>query len=749
MASDSCQKGRGDTGLLSKLHQSPTNPGAESAPPNVNTGAFIATTFPAPRALVKTASSASRDNAKAKPTGAKSTSGLHLAKFTGPSGGTPATGMRSLEGPSWNSRYGTLLDSYYGFHTGPYEINRPTFHWGSPARRTFVTVVVATKGNLNAGRQMPKAFSIPIHCKTGLIVQAKTAPNTHGARASMSSHWYSLLMNYFGLIPTLGRSTAPSPAQSHGAAVLLNYDVLVSIFEYFYHEKKDDRLACASSARVCRAWMEIASAVLWGERRSLRPLYRILLDGAPTLATEYCDTITRKKAYKNPVRWASFLRCAARIRKLHPIVIGFADWELLKTLVSHNNGKTLFPQLRWLSWTVVPRSVNVLLAVVSPTTQHLNLTFPQASRALKIGEIECMLSLLGEVAPSLSSLSLFSFDPEHSISILEPLTAGTYSNLYDLTLTGVGADLVAPVLFERLCSLAHLRSLSVKIKGFVGHKTTIRAPYLRRLICTGACHDLIPLILHLDPRNLDAIEVHMPISEAADISPHATSVVRALCARPFAPQLLALTFSASTATRPLAELFVRLLDILSPALRLAQLRRVDVSIASTASQPRNLAVALPDADVRTLARAWPALEVLALRCEPSVQPVTFDPDPSRTRFSTPQALRHVAEHCPRLRRLELSSINYPWFEVAVAEAFAVPTQPWAGHALRMLTLPTTDAIPKTMQFAQFLDTLFPWLDIGASFPEAEAYVGAAGSWKVVWIDLRALRYRREEGVLVA
>ncbi|KAI0744365.1 hypothetical protein C8Q80DRAFT_1122565 [Daedaleopsis nitida] len=104
MASDSCQKGRGDTGLLSKLHQSPTNPGAESAPPNVNTGAFIATTFPALRALVKTASSASRDNAKAKPTGAKSTSGLHLAKFTGPSGGTPATGMRSLEGPSWNSR---------------------------------------------------------------------------------------------------------------------------------------------------------------------------------------------------------------------------------------------------------------------------------------------------------------------------------------------------------------------------------------------------------------------------------------------------------------------------------------------------------------------------------------------------------------------------------------------------------------------------------------------------------------------
>ncbi|KAI0757594.1 hypothetical protein C8Q80DRAFT_1341026, partial [Daedaleopsis nitida] len=86
MASDSCQKGRGDTGLLSKLHQSPTNPGAESAPPNV-----------------KTASSASRDNAKAKPTGVARRAACKVDKWP-PSG--EVYGAKWWYTRDWHAKFG-------------------------------------------------------------------------------------------------------------------------------------------------------------------------------------------------------------------------------------------------------------------------------------------------------------------------------------------------------------------------------------------------------------------------------------------------------------------------------------------------------------------------------------------------------------------------------------------------------------------------------------------------------------------
>ena len=49
----------------------------------------------------------------------------------------------------------------------------------------------------------------------------------------------------------------------HAHHAIFEHDVLSMIFDMFDLEDKQDRATCARSSRVCRAWTEPASRVLW------------------------------------------------------------------------------------------------------------------------------------------------------------------------------------------------------------------------------------------------------------------------------------------------------------------------------------------------------------------------------------------------------------------------------------------------------------------------------------------------------
>ena len=72
-----------------------------------------------------------------------------------------------------------------------------------------------------------------------------------------------------GIIFGHAGSTQPHP-------VLCNQDVLASLFDVFDPSDPTDLATCARSARVCRAWNEPASSVVWGRGVDIMNLFSIL-----------------------------------------------------------------------------------------------------------------------------------------------------------------------------------------------------------------------------------------------------------------------------------------------------------------------------------------------------------------------------------------------------------------------------------------------------------------------------------------
>ena len=56
----------------------------------------------------------------------------------------------------------------------------------------------------------------------------------------------------------------------------LPYDVLILIFENLNPTNTRDKLTCVRASRVCRAWAEPASAVLWRHLPTMLPLWNVL-----------------------------------------------------------------------------------------------------------------------------------------------------------------------------------------------------------------------------------------------------------------------------------------------------------------------------------------------------------------------------------------------------------------------------------------------------------------------------------------
>lgn len=87
---------------------------------------------------------------------------------------------------------------------------------------------------------------------------------------------------------------------------MYTYDILRAILDEFDPYYDEDRMTCASSARVCRAWYEPAIRVLWGRNKwTIFHLYQGLLrytDLEPWSESAFGETKGLKNYLSSKVR---------------------------------------------------------------------------------------------------------------------------------------------------------------------------------------------------------------------------------------------------------------------------------------------------------------------------------------------------------------------------------------------------------------------------------------------------------------
>ncbi|TBU60213.1 hypothetical protein BD310DRAFT_1037922 [Dichomitus squalens] len=287
---------------------------------------------------------------------------------------------------------------------------------------------------------------------------------------------------------------------------LTSYDLLLHLFDQFHWCNGPSRASLASCARVCRAWQEPASYVLWRKLPALHPLWNLL--AARNFSPEskwlsaYWQYIDADDFVKNVItrdreRWNYFLRRASHVREVGIAACGPSELALVRALTGYNKGKSLLPSLQRLSWRhAVPTDTSVLL-FSSPSLRDLEVAVSRlgTETGMTINSIvpagpprvDPMFIGLSEAAPLLHRLTL-SGRQGPGPAIVPHIVKLTH--LRELLLYNQSINInpeQMSIVFENLCDLESLHAFVV---DFSNPAAQAYAPSLRSLRLKGESLDL-------------------------------------------------------------------------------------------------------------------------------------------------------------------------------------------------------------------------------------------------------------------
>ncbi|TBU45341.1 hypothetical protein BD309DRAFT_917970 [Dichomitus squalens] len=458
---------------------------------------------------------------------------------------------------------------------------------------------------------------------------------------------------------------------------LTSYDLLLHLFDQFHWCNGPSRASLASCARVCRAWQEPASYVLWRKLPALHPLWNLL--AARNFSPEskwlsaYWQYIDADDFVKNVItrdreRWNYFLRRASHVREVGIAACGPSELALVRALTGYNKGKSLLPSLQRLSWRhAVPTDTSVLL-FSSPSLRDLEVAVSRlgTETGMTINSIvpagpprvDPMFIGLSEAAPLLHRLTL-SGRQGPGPAIVPHIVKLTH--LRELLLYNQSINInpeQMSIVFENLCDLESLHAFVV---DFSNPAAQAYAPSLRSLRLKGESLDLQGVLSgYLNVPHLRSL-----ILQASDehYTQKSHNIFHLITQASFA---LASSLRAISITQMDDPIDVVWND---------SHKDVDLCLA-------NALMPFADADVEAIAKAWKRVQKLHI----AYAPFRAHTHPPLT------SLRHFADHCPEPVQLSMT-------ELAIFDALGFPVVPREGAPpLRFLDL-------KIPLF--YIDYLFP------------------------------------------
>ncbi|KAI0651344.1 hypothetical protein C8Q79DRAFT_28497 [Trametes meyenii] len=499
---------------------------------------------------------------------------------------------------------------------------------------------------------------------------------------------------------------APSSSVYH--RVLYCADIFLTILDILHHS--GGHAACASLARVCRAFTDPALRLVWRELKSLQPLWQVVLPSYPRPGTSlaigaHMDQILLLQFYKYPSVWARFQLYARYIRSLEATSVYHVEARLIRDVIANHGGKTFLPSLRTLQWTEDGRWPGLLFSLIPSCLESLLIYYPRVPRGGAAEEGVLEQSALAIVSNLLQCRALRNLS-----------TADTP---------------IPPEHVRTLLSSLSLEVLSMHIAQGLDTTELTNAPTLLELQCTGTCADIASLVRSIrtpslasltlwicDPTTTTLSDFRQLVRGAA--APHSSTSLRrlSLCRSNFPQRRHA---RAGVAHEPTVA---SVTDVLAPVFALHRLTDFTITFS-----PRAFTLTCGDDDVQALARGLPALQELSLECYTSGQAWGL---PSL------RALRVLAAHCPRLTQLCIEALDVGKAEEqASVDAGANDSDPNAGptshgdqeaiptkelprvHPLQRLRVGRVKGLIKDPEkFAKLLDELFPNLK-SVEWPQRE------------------------------
>ncbi|KAI1795451.1 hypothetical protein LXA43DRAFT_1080284 [Ganoderma leucocontextum] len=578
-----------------------------------------------------------------------------------------------------------------------------------------------------------------------------------------------------------GDSDYSRPAAGAAAQVALNtHDILCQIFQVDRHFRpKLSRKDLFRCALVSRAFCEPVLRRLWRDMSPPDPLWLLL---APTgmsstledLTSDLFDVVLSERTYADPARWSRFMWYARFVQKLDIMTLVSADplkqQLLIRTLIEHNGGESIFPSLQTLWWSPSSHSDSSYFPPFTPQIRSAPFSFPSPKqedidREDKNSKSSAFLARLRASSSRLSYLYL-----DMCRERIGPSYSRIISSFEHLTRVNLIAS-ISLTSFRELATMPRMKSLQITYvssnePGPSHHPIVpIYAPRLKLISIRGNCPSLTQLFTALHAPALRSASLYaMCDSTSGDY----VSCIEALATVGASSTMEALhieleegcsddgwpAISAPTTHQGVS-------DLLGPLHVFCKAKRVSLACPT-------LALVAADHDFDVLARAWPKLRTFELDEAYWAPRMGTDGDEA---IPTPKLLESFRDHCPHLRELTLPHLD---LEADVPEP--KPYFPKAGrgsrHRLKHLSFGAKDpdgdsddsddsdeeaededeasgeaAAPaldgeKAAAWARYILALFPKLD--ATYGHAECKIASATGWAEVFARVRGLRKARKD-----
>ncbi|TFK92883.1 hypothetical protein K466DRAFT_658912 [Polyporus arcularius HHB13444] len=179
----------------------------------------------------------------------------------------------------------------------------------------------------------------------------------------------------------------------------------------------------------------------------------------------------------------------------------------MRHILSTNNGTTFLPALLSLSWVENQTTDGLLLRLIPPSLQELELTINWRTPS---EQIHRLFTGLSHPVLSLRTVRINWWQPEQVLLDLDPLLNVT--SIRYLTLKG-NIVLGAGMLYKILSDLA-LVSIQVIVRDLKAWNEIIHCGNLEELHCAGPCADIAALVTHLHAPNLTTADLRLDIVDA-------------------------------------------------------------------------------------------------------------------------------------------------------------------------------------------------------------------------------------------
>ncbi|KAI0827293.1 hypothetical protein BC628DRAFT_1368718 [Trametes gibbosa] len=311
----------------------------------------------------------------------------------------------------------------------------------------------------------------------------------------------------------------PSTPESACHRVLRCAEIVDRILEtFFMWQPKERCYTIQSVALTCRGLADAASAPLWKELCSLKPLRSVLFlttadhdnhlhdDQYWSIAVANANSVYsdhwQDPHLQWPTGWTRFLRCAAFVQTLRFWLSTDDEYEFLRLLGRWHRARPLFPSLQELEWAWKSRS----LEPVDPST----ISFFASPLVTILNKYNLITA---ETFPQLSSLTI-SFLIENTRNMSEIISyLRTYRQLRHLSIYSSQGPSPSD-LFLLLSALPQLESLGVSVRdpepGLQARpERFLCPPSLRSLVCQGLWPTIqtLPRLFHCP--NLEKLELRM------------------------------------------------------------------------------------------------------------------------------------------------------------------------------------------------------------------------------------------------